>query len=290
MNDNQHKKPSSRNNSKRSPGPTSEAGKRRSSQNAYKHGFFALRLFPTDEIIARDGDGYNQILAAYRSHYSPVGDLENSYVEQIAVHSLRLTRILRHEQKVFAWSAPFEARSVDRIVRYESNISRLRDKTIDRLERLQAARQAESSQLDLLNLAEDDAISNDDASEGLNEAPQEPELGEPQDGRTSSSGRAAIPAKPGLDVETGSKQESAAVDGEQPNEVANPPAGSAAASGSTLVKTIEKAAGLPPAEERKSPESRESPDTYSVGSNNFVESREDERIKRGDDVEEPDCI
>ena len=131
MKDKHQKKPvspeklaASRNNPKRSPGPTSEAGKRRSSQNAYKHGFYATRLFPTNELLARDGADYNSILAAYRSHYAPVGDLENYHVEKIAVHSLRLARLLGHEQQVLGWEAPFESRSMDRIVRYESNVSR----------------------------------------------------------------------------------------------------------------------------------------------------------------------
>lgn len=242
-----------RKNAMRSTGPRTQAGKQRASQNPYKHGHYSNRLFPTKELVARDWEGYTQVLAAYQSHYGPVGDLESYCVEQIAGYSLRLARLLEHEQKVLTWRAPFEAHSVDRIVRYESNVSRLRDKTIDRLERLQAARQAKSSQLDSSNLEEDDAISNkDDATEGHTEAPQEPELEEPQDGRTPSSAPAAITAKAGLDVETGFKQESGPVNGEQPNKAAET--------------------------------------SDSIGSSNFVESREDEEmIKLGDDQEELGC-
>ena len=279
----------SRNNGKRSPGPTSEAGKRRSSQNAYKHGFYAKFLFPTDELLARDGEEYNRILTAYRSLYSPVGDMENYYVEQIAVHSLRLARLLGHEQKVLAWKAPFECSSPGGIVRYESNISRLCDKTIERLERLQAARQAESSQLDSSNLEEDDAVSSDEGTEEPSEARPEHIPAEPQDVGTSGSVPAASPTTAQQHAESNAEQELAPADGRQAHAPAEAAVSSEPTGVSPLVNIIEKAAGLPPAEERDSSlESRENHETDSIGSLNFVESREDEemieRIKRGDNL------
>jgi hypothetical protein len=206
-----------RKNAKRSTGPRTAEGKQRSSQNAYKHGFYSDRIFPTPELWARDGEGYGRKLAAYRNHYAPIGELENDCVEQMAMYSLRQVRILGPEQKVLNQPAPFELRSVDRIVRYESHISRLLEKAIARLERLQAARQAESSELDSSNLEEDEALSNDDAIE------------EPQDASTSSSVPDASPTTAPQHVEIGAQQESPRVDGEQPNEPADCPSGSAQA-------------------------------------------------------------
>jgi hypothetical protein len=286
MKDKQRKKPVSpeklaanRNNSKRSPGPQTPEGKQRSSQNAFKHGFYSDRAFPTQELIDRDGEGYLRILAAYRSQYAPVGDLENYYVEQIAVLSLRLARILEHEQKVLHYGSPFEFPSMDRIVRYESNLSRLRDKTVDRLERVQAARKAEASQFEP-NLEADEASSNtDEATE------------EPRDVSTPSSVPAVPPAAAPQLINTGAKQGSAPVNEEQSNKTPETPEGSAPASGSILTKAIEKVAGLPPAEEHTSSlGSHDNHETDSIGSDKWIESREDEemieRYKRGDDIDE----
>ena len=295
MKDKQQDKPVSpeklaanRKNAMRSTGPQTTKGKQRASQNAYKHGFYAKRLFPTNELIARDGADFNSILAAYRSHYAPVGDLENYHVEQIAVHSLRLARLLGDEQKVLAVGAPFEFRSMDRIVRYESNVSRLKERAINELERLQAARKAESSQFEDSNLEADDALSNDEATNEPSEVPQEPVSEEPPDVTTPSSVPDASPATAQQNVAPGAKQGSVPVNGQQPNKTPETPEGSAPTSGSILTKAIEKVAGLPPAEEHKSSlGSHNNHETDSIGSNKWIESREDEemieRYKRGDE-------
>lgn len=125
-----------RENAKRSTRPRTELGKQRASENSYKHGFFAKRLFPTQEMQKQDIEEYNSISRAYWNHYRPVGNLEKLCVEQIAVQSLRLARMPGHDAKVLAYETPFELRPVDKIVRYESNISRPLEKTIARLEQL----------------------------------------------------------------------------------------------------------------------------------------------------------
>jgi len=278
-------------NAMRSTGPRTAEGKQRSSQNPFQHGFFSNRLFSTRELIARDWEGYKQILAAYRGQYLPVGNLENFYIEQIAGHSLRLARLLEYEQKVLAYGTPFEFRSMDRIVRYESNISRLLEKAINQLERLQAKRKAESSQSEDSNLEAADALSNDEATDEPPEAPQELIVEEPQDVTTPSSVTDASPATAQQHVETGAKQGSVPVNVEQPNKTPKTPEGSAPASGSIFTKTIEKVTGLPPSEEHKSSlGSHDNHETDSIGSNKWIESREDEemieRYKRGDDTDE----
>jgi hypothetical protein len=268
-------------NSMRSTGPRTTKGKQQSSQNPFKHGFYCDRAFPTQELIDRDGEGYLRILAAYRSQYAPVGDLENYYVEQIAVLSLRLARILEHEQKVLHYGSPFEFPSMDRIVRYESNLSRLRDKTVDRLERVQAARKAEASQFEP-NLEADEASSNtDEATE------------EPRDVSTPSSVPAVPPAAAPQLINTGAKQGSVPVNGEQSNKTPQTPAGSAPASGSILAKIIEKVAGVPPAEEQqRNLESPEDCGTFTKNSGRLTEKPADDKtiesVLFGDDIDDFD--
>lgn len=293
MNDKQQKKTASsekhaaNRNPNGSTGPRTPKGKQRASQNSYKHGFYALRLFPNNELIARDGEDYKRILAWYRSHYSPVGDVEMLYVETIAVHSLRLARLLSHEQEVLGWRAPFEARSVDKIMRYESNVSRRLEKASDQLRRLQEARKAESNQ------------NTDEANDEGFEAPKEPMPEEPQDG----SGCSNLPDAPLTTapphVETNAKQVSAPTEAEpsiKPAEPAanNPPPREKCgpnAGAQTLAKAIEQAMDPTPAEQHKSGlGSRESYETDRIGSSRFVETQEDaemiERTKRGDDLED----
>lgn len=204
MNDRQGKRPVSpeklaanRKNAQRSSGPKTAAGKQRSSQNRYQHGFYASRLFPTKELLHRDRDDYNRIVGGLWDHYAPVGDFEKLCVEKIAVEMLRLARLFGHEQKVLGWGAPFEARSMDRIVRYESNISRQLEKTIAQLERLQEQRAAQSDEFQ--------------ASE-----PQYESIQQSSEGSETSSAPEPSPTEP-QDVGTTVQQGVESTDGEPPN-------------------------------------------------------------------------
>ena len=49
-----HQIAANRANAKHSSGPRTVAGKAKAAQNSYKHGFFALRLFPNDKLRAQD--------------------------------------------------------------------------------------------------------------------------------------------------------------------------------------------------------------------------------------------
>jgi hypothetical protein len=288
-----------RKNAKRSTGPQTAEGKQRASQNSYKHGFFGTRLFPNNELLARDGEDYNRIFAAYWSHYSPVGDVEKLYVEKIAADSLRLARLLGHEQRVFAWGTPFEFRSVDRIVRYESNVSRQLQKTIHELERLQEEREAESNQFETSNLEADDGLSDtDEGVEERSEAPEELIPEEPQDVSTSNKGPDASLTTAQPHVETSAKQGSAPTDVEPSNRPAETAAGNPPppencvpnAGAQTLAKAIERAMDPAPAEEHKSGlGSGENYQTGPIGSARFIETEEDEEfvqwVKDGKDLD-----
>lgn len=248
MKNNQQKKPVSpqklaanRTNAQGSTGPRTSAGKQRSSQNSYKHGFYGKRLFPNNELFARDGADYNRIHAAYWNHYAPVGDLEKLCVETIAVESLRLARLLGHEQTVLAWRHPFQQPSIDKILRYETSVGRQREKAIEQLERLQEARLAESNHFESSDAESDDANSNPDkATEETSEAPEDLISEPPQHIATSTT----APQR----VETSVKQEVAHTDEESANKPAetaasNPPPENCATNASiqTMAKIIEQA-------------------------------------------------
>jgi hypothetical protein len=135
-------------NAKRSTGPQTEAGKAKAAQNSYKHGFFALRLFPNDKLRAEDADNYNSVYSGLRSHYAPVCFMENFWLEKAATEALRIARVLGYGQKVLDWQMPFESPSVDRLLRYESTVTRNFAQAIKNLELLQAQRKAEATELD----------------------------------------------------------------------------------------------------------------------------------------------
>src|SRR5258708_37481621 len=100
MQNEHHKEPISpkklaanRQNAKRSTGPQTAKGKQRAAENRYQQGFYATRLFPNKEGLARDGEDSKRILEGYWNHYKPVGDGEKLHVETIASESLRLRRL-----------------------------------------------------------------------------------------------------------------------------------------------------------------------------------------------------
>ncbi len=69
--------------------------------------------------------------------------MENLWVERIALESLRYARLLEHEQRVLAWSSPFEERSATSLVRYQASVNRNLAGAIDMLEGLQNKRIAD---------------------------------------------------------------------------------------------------------------------------------------------------
>lgn len=186
------------------------------------------------------------------------------------------------------------------IVRYESNISRQLEKTIDRLERLQKARKEASNQSEFSDLESDDAISNpDEVTDEPSAAPEELIPEEPQDVSTSSKVPDASLTTPQPHVETSVKQWSAPTEMEpssKPTETAasNPllPENCVSNAGAqTLAKAIEEAMDPTPADQHES--GFGSGENYGIGRyfpRRLAESEEDEemieRIKRGDDLDQ----
>jgi len=157
----------SRENGKKSKGPTTEAGKARASQNAFQHGAYAKRVYPTKELWVKDGADYQAIARGLTEHYAPVGYMEHLLVERIATGLLRSARIVGHEQLVFGSTVPFETRSAGTLPRYQTAIERQLAKDVAWLERLQAERKA--------NAVSTSSPDNDPVTTGEVSDPQQPE-------------------------------------------------------------------------------------------------------------------
>jgi hypothetical protein len=132
-----------RQNAQRSTGPKTTEGKARSSQNAVSHGIFAKQFLreaapETVEEIAALAEGI-------REHYQPVGMLEKLLVEKIVIEASRYGRILGLEQQELARKYAFFNAAIDRVGRYASSTSRALFRAIEELERLQAARKAQTA-------------------------------------------------------------------------------------------------------------------------------------------------
>src|SRR5258708_627267 len=86
---------SNRQNSRKSTGPKTAAGKKRVSMNAVKHGFFSKWLLVQHPDGKESQDEYDDFFADVRKHFQPIGWLEELWVEKIAVWSWRLRPLIR---------------------------------------------------------------------------------------------------------------------------------------------------------------------------------------------------
>jgi len=80
-------------NAKKSTGPRTPGGRKRSSQNALKHGLTAEKLVTSGE----DAGAYQERLDALIEHWQPVGPSETTLVHQMAAASWRIDRAMRTE-------------------------------------------------------------------------------------------------------------------------------------------------------------------------------------------------
>lgn len=93
-----------RRNAKLSTGPRTKSGNSHSSKNSTKHGLLASALLISKGEGAEDAAKFDSFLSALRCDLSPVGTLEETLVEQIAVAFWRKRRVLRCEAELFARS------------------------------------------------------------------------------------------------------------------------------------------------------------------------------------------
>jgi hypothetical protein len=178
-----------RRNSRKSTGPTTAAGKKRVSKNAIRHGFYSKCLLVQHRDGREDRSEYDGHYLGIRRHYQPVGWLEESRVEEIAVFSWRLRRLLRwesgmtaralatnsynlQESKTSSLEEPEAVPSsspemdaitdhlflpsneeLDKLVRYEALLNRQLNHAIAELERLQTRRKEGSTPANVGNIA-----------------------------------------------------------------------------------------------------------------------------------------
>jgi hypothetical protein len=76
-------------NAPHSTGPKTEAGKKRSSLNAYRHGLTGQTII----LPAEDLDAYQDVTRTFFNDYKPVGILEKQLVQSLADTSWRLNRV-----------------------------------------------------------------------------------------------------------------------------------------------------------------------------------------------------
>src|SRR5258708_33046789 len=85
-------------NAAHSTGPKTEAGKKRSSLNAYRHGLTGLTII----LPAEDLDAYQDFTATFFKDYKPVGTLEKQLVQFLADTTWRLDRVAALESNLLA--------------------------------------------------------------------------------------------------------------------------------------------------------------------------------------------
>lgn len=85
-----------RRNAKKSTGPKTEEGKAISSRNAMRHGIFGTDMAHGGE----DPEAFDALVEALREDLKPVGALEHSLVDQIAIAFWRNKRLAKAERDV----------------------------------------------------------------------------------------------------------------------------------------------------------------------------------------------
>jgi hypothetical protein len=130
----------SRQNGKKSAGPTTAAGKAISSQNAVKHGLLAKRLMRLNDENAED---FAYVLARLRQDLQPVGILEETLVERVAYECVRTAAAARYCCDAARFVVNTSGPGPGNLMRYESMIARQFSQAIHELERLQRLRRGE---------------------------------------------------------------------------------------------------------------------------------------------------
>src|SRR6267143_2438047 len=85
-------------NAAHSTGPKTEAGKKRSSLNAYRHGLTGQTII----LPAEDLDAYQAFTRTFFNDYKPLGTLEKQLVQSLADTSWRLNRVAALEHNLIA--------------------------------------------------------------------------------------------------------------------------------------------------------------------------------------------
>jgi hypothetical protein len=130
-----------RRNAKKSTGPRSSAGKVMSSWNSRRHGLLSKQL---PAIQGRHKKEHTRLLTSLQQDLEPVGTLEEVLVEKIAQEYWRLGVAASYEAHLLTLEWPFETKSSDSLLRYQTTINRQLYQAINQLERLQRLRRGDN--------------------------------------------------------------------------------------------------------------------------------------------------
>lgn len=137
----QRKIEANRENSKKSTGPKTPAGKAISSWNSTRHGLLSRKLPGT---ARQDKEQFTNLLVSLQQDLEPVGTLEELLVEKIAHEYWRLGIAASFESEELTRQYPFMTVAIDRILRYQSTINRQLYQAINQLERAQRLRKGDN--------------------------------------------------------------------------------------------------------------------------------------------------
>jgi hypothetical protein len=135
-------------NAQHSTGPKTEAGKRRSSQNALRHGFTGQLVVMHDE----DFEIYQTHLQSFHDEYQPQGATEESLVQDLADVSWRLNRVAVLESNLLSITYTprdlvdclfQQAKALANFILHSQRLSRQFEKTVAQLRDLQKTRRAQ---------------------------------------------------------------------------------------------------------------------------------------------------
>jgi len=164
------KRAANRQNAQKSTGPKTPEGKKRASRNAVKHGLLARQILIDDGDPNEKPKDFDQLLAALTNDYQPADTREQLLIERVAVCYWRLRRAYRFEaqairdqregpkdlaSQMIASINPTERDpyeyilpkmdQLNKLLRYETVISRELNRALNQLTRLQKARSGDSS-------------------------------------------------------------------------------------------------------------------------------------------------
>jgi hypothetical protein len=210
-----------RKNSQRSTGPKSQAGKRKSAMNAYKHGNYARQLYATAEQWAFDGQDYQTLAAGILETYRPKSFMAAVSVENLATDQIRLARIIRHEQMLLASKDPFGSPRMDRILRSKNAAKKDIYRDIEELERFVSEGSVDLGQPEAL-----ESLPGNDSGEPdvqCSNSPIGPD--QPVDGGANANGESVLPPGAENDSDRGdvTRQEIDAIIYHRPADLPDPP-------------------------------------------------------------------
>jgi cysteinyl-tRNA synthetase len=160
-------------NSQNSTGPSTEAGKQRSSLNALRHGLTSrIAVMPSEDLEA-----YQAHLKTFTDDYQPQGATETHLVQVLADTSWRQNRIVAIESNVLRFAtmtlmADNDSKVLANLSLHSHRLARQFERTVELLRVLQGTRQAKERQdldkvLDMMETCESKGETYNPAGDGF---------------------------------------------------------------------------------------------------------------------------